>query len=127
MNNQSLFLGIALAMIPASAAAAGSAVPSLYPEHAASVDCLPEIRLTFPGVEDENVVLDEEMPVTITEGTTSHSCTIYGWGAHRFIVFDDGIDITDGGTWTITIPEGTFSVEGEASAPVEAVYTVVGK
>ena len=67
------------------------------------------------------------MPVTITDGTTSHSCTIYGWGAHRFIVFDDGIDITDGGTWTITIPEGTFSVEGEASAPVEAVYTVVGK
>lgn len=114
----------AAALASPEAVASGNVMPVLTPAHASTVDMIPEIHVTFPGADDEKVIVDEAKPITITDGTVIHSGVLYGWGAQRFIVFDDGIDITADGTWTLTLPAGTFTVNGAPVGAIEAVYTI---
>lgn len=124
MKRLSLLIAAFSAILPTVAVAAEKVAPSIYPEPSSTVSVIPEVRINFEGASDTTVFCNPYKTITLSNGEVSHKGDVYGWGANRFVVFADGADLTEEGVWTLTVPEGAFSVDGQQSAAVTAVFTI---
>ena len=99
----------------------------LRPQSGKSLASITELDLTFPSA-PYALDINNSLPITLSNGTTVYKGVIGGWGNERRLSFDSDtqsyITITELGNWTLTIPEGVFSANGECNPEIVAEYTI---
>lgn len=99
----------------------------LTPAAGSKVARISEIGLSFPDA-PYSIERNDELEVTISNGTTTYPGTVGGWGNENItIFFEEGYDevvITEEGMWKLSVPQGLFSADGEESPAIEAEYEV---
>ena len=94
----------------------------LDPADGTTVGSISEIALSFPNA-PYGMDVDDSKEVVLTNGAQSYTGEVGGWGNEdRYIWFDE--PVTGEGTWTLHIPAGTFSGDGEQNGDIEATYTI---
>ncbi len=110
-----------------------AAVPSIFgryvltPASGKELASINEISLTFPDT-PYALDIDEDIAITLSDGTDTYTGDIGGWGNERRLTFRNKdnrtVTIDKKGTYTLTIPAGVFSAEGESNDAIIATYTI---
>ncbi|MCM1067120.1 MAG: hypothetical protein NC418_06070 [Muribaculaceae bacterium] len=107
----------------------------LTPASGTAVKSLRVVYVNFPDFTAYDMTLqaDDEPAITFTKGDVTVNC-MFGpnWDSSDFRSFMivpcdadyNETPLTADGTWTLTIPEGTFVHEGELSKAIEATFTI---
>ncbi|MDE5807565.1 MAG: hypothetical protein K2H76_05560, partial [Muribaculaceae bacterium] len=90
----------------------------IYPEDGTTVDNLSSISITFPEVKE---VEYNEIPVTLVGPETNLSSIDVHGNANEWTVGFHNPAIS--GEYTVTFPEGAFTLDGKPSLETKAVYT----
>lgn len=98
------------------------------PADGSTVESLTEIKLTWTNAEEAEDTYESTLPITVTnaagEVVTRGECYIYdGDDANVLhLVFYD--EVTEEGTYTVTIPAGRMLLDGTAAPAYSLTYTV---
>ncbi len=99
----------------------------MKPATGKSLAAISEIELSFPSA-PYALNINNSLPIILSNGTTQYRGDIGGWGNERRLSFSSAtesyITVTELGKWTLTIPEGVFSANGEENAEIIAEYTI---
>ena len=106
----------------------------LKPAAGSALSSLNVVYLEYPDYDPYTMVqIRDELGASFSNGSKSYSCMIgYDWENYKargcmVIPCDDDYNevvLTEEGTWTLTLPAGTFFYDGEESQEITATFNI---